>query len=226
MTTPLRSLLRSHAAAMGGAGVVESLDAVEIEFHLVEPTFEVDGTYAARRSGQMRVDIHSGGVRVFSEGYDGEQAWQLPQGAETAEVASDAGRQALLRGVHNQLLGLHELEGHGYQLLLEGVGTVEGQAFHIVRVTGGDGHVVRRYLNADSLLIERSRERRALHPDVDPKELVIESVFSDFRTLDNGLVRAFTETQTELDSGTLLSITTVSQIRVSPEWPSGYFDMP
>ena len=38
-----------------------SVQAVEIVFLLVEPTFTVDGVYAAERGGRMRVDVFAEG---------------------------------------------------------------------------------------------------------------------------------------------------------------------
>lgn len=204
----------------------KQFNAIRVHFRSVEPAFVVDGVYSVNRAGQVRVDVFVEGVRVFSEGYSGAGAWQLDQDSEIAEPASAAGAAALIQSSDRQLRGLHELRDRGYILGYEGVESVDSVEYHVVSVRSADGHVVRRYLNAESLLIERSRETKALHPDVDPMEVVIETRFSDFREVDGGVVKPFLEVQVDLESGDVLATTTVESVEVNPELSPARFEPP
>jgi hypothetical protein len=71
----LESIVDRHVAARGGRAAIEAVRAYETEIRIVEPAFEVDGTYVATRDGQMRVDIVAGGQPAFTEALDGSRAW-------------------------------------------------------------------------------------------------------------------------------------------------------
>ena len=165
---------------------------LQTEFHLVEPTFEVDGIYIAERSGQMRVDIFSNNVRVFSEGLNNSEGWQLPQDAKVSTPTSSVGTRALLHGIENHLFGLHELSLRGHHLELMDKEIIGDIDYLVIRITYSDNHSISRYVNPANWLIELSRENRALHPDIDPTETVIETQYSDFRKVNN-LLKPFYE---------------------------------
>jgi len=222
----LDQLLEHHVNAIGGYAAVEGVNSIQIEFHLVEPEFAVDGIYAATRDGRMRVDIFADNVRVFSEGYDGARGWQLPQDAEHGSPTSPAGTRALQHGIENQLFGLHELSVRGHRLELVGLETIDNSEFYVIKVAFADGHTLWRYVNAANWLIERSRERKALHPDVDPTETTIETRFSDFREVGDDLLRAFYEMQVDLSTEQTLQTTAVRQMTINPAFAPDFFECP
>ena len=226
MTVDLTTLMQRHTTAMGGAKAVESMRAIEIRFTVAEPTFAAKGVYAADRVGRVRVDVYVDSVRVFSEGHNGDRAWQWPQGADHGEPASEAGALALIQGIDNQLLGLHELPDRGYQLRLEGVETIGNQDYHVIRIKTPLAGEIRRYVNPHTWRIERSRERKALHPDVDSTETNIETVFDRFERLENGVLRPRHETQIDLTTGEVLATTKVHNFNIRPVWASDHFDVP
>lgn len=222
----LDEVIERHTKAAGGRRAIEAVHGLEIDFHLSEATFEADGVYRAERLGRMRVDVFMDGVRVFSEGFDGRQAWQLPRGEEHGSPGSPAGARALLRGIEHQLYGLHELGSRGHQLDLEGRESMEELDYWVIRIVHDDGQMLWRYVNATTWRIERGREHKALHPDVDPTETTVETRFSDFRDAGGGLLRPFHETQVDLSSGRQLQATSVRQIQINPEFAPGLFDLP
>lgn len=221
----LETIFQNHVQAMGGHTAVTNLHSLKAEFHLIEPTFAVDGIYCATRDGRMRVDIFAEGVRVFSEGLDGKQGWQLPQGETASVPTSPAGTAALLNGIENQLFGLHELEARGHSVALIGQRAVNNLDYFVIQLVYANGTTLQRYINPSNWLIERSREKKALHPDVDPTEAVIETIFLDFRSV-NGLLRSFHETQTDLSTGQLLQTTQTNNLTINPDLPPTYFDRP
>lgn len=221
----LKNIIENHTNALGGAEAVEAIQGIQVDFHLIEPTFEVDGIYSADRTGRMRVDIFVQNVRVFSEGFDGSQGWQLPQDAERSEPTSPAGTIALKNGIENQLYGLHELQSRGHQLELVGMEKVDDIAYFVIKIGYASGSTLWRYINPNTWLIERGRERKALHPDVDPTELTVETQFSDFRQV-GGVLRPFHEIQLDLSSGQTLQTTTVKGIKINPPFEPDLFECP
>lgn len=221
----LKTILDNHIQAVGGYAAVESLNSIQIAFHLVEPTFAIDGLYRATRQNQMRVDILADGLRVFSEGIDGAQGWQLHQNDKTSTPTSPAGTRALQRGIENHLFGLHELPTRGHMHAQQGPETVEDNDYFVIQITYADGNKAWRYINAATWRVERSRVRAALHPDVDPTETTLETCYTDFRKVD-GLLRPFQETQVDLTTGETVQTTTVKTIDLNPTFPDNYFAAP
>ena len=85
-----------------------------------------------------------------------------------------------------------------------------------------DGFETYRYVNLRTRRIERSRDVRAPHPDVDPKKTLLETAWSDFRSVD-GVLRPFVETQTDLATGKRNQTVTVQSIRKLPALADALF---
>ena len=221
----LDTVIENHIRAIGGQAALEGLQSIQVYLHITEPTFEVDGIYIADRKGKMRVDIFAGDVRVFSEGFDGASGWQLPQNAQSSIPTSPAGTKALLHGIENQLYGLHEFKSRGHQLELTGEETIDGITHHAIKITYKGGNEIWRYVNATNWFVERARERKALHPDVDPTETILETGLSDFRTTD-GILRAFHEEQVDLSTNQVVQTSHVKQLKINPILDAEYFARP
>src|SRR5712671_2110214 len=69
-------VIARNTKAMGGRAAIEAIHSVEINLHITDPGFEVDGIYRAERPGRMRIDVQAGGKHVFTEAFDGERGWQ------------------------------------------------------------------------------------------------------------------------------------------------------
>jgi hypothetical protein len=220
------ALVAKNTDARGGAAAMASVDAYEADIRIVEPKFAVDGTYAATRDGRMRVDIHSGGERVFTEALDHDRAWSWNPEQGVRE-ASPAGAAALRHGIELpfKLFGLHEMRGRGHRLELAGDETLDGVAFHVLRVTLADGFEVTYYLNPGTGLIERDRQRRAMHVDVDPTEEWIETRYENWRPV-AGVLFPFRQVERRVATGELLSTVTVAAIRVNPPFDASRFSPP
>lgn len=176
---PLDETIRRHTEARGGAAAIDAVKNIRTEVEVIEPGFTVTGDYRAR-DGAMRIDIYADGVRVFSEGVYEGRSWQQGGAGAPVTATSDAGRAALLHGIEFNLFGLHQLEARGHALSLEGEETVDGAAYKVVKVTLGDGFETYLYINQQTSMLERRRDIRALHPDADPTEKLIENLYFDF----------------------------------------------
>lgn len=222
----LATLVERHVAARGGAKAIESVKAFECDIQIVEPTFEVEGTYVAARDGRMRVDIRAGGERVFTEALDHGRAWSWSPD-EGVREGSAAGAAALRHGIEFpfKLFGLHEMKARGHRLEPVGRETVDAIEYYVLRLTLDDGFEVRYYLNPETWLIDRERTQRALHVDIDPAPQWIETIHSDYRPV-GGVLYPHRQVERALATDTLLSTGTIREIRLNPPLAPDRFSPP
>lgn len=179
-TSPkLDQLVRRNAEARGGVAAIEAVENLRTKVEIIEPAFAVTGDYRAR-DGAMRIDIYADGARVFSEGVDESGSWQQNgSGAEITETTAE-GRAALLHGIEFNLFGLHELPLRGHKLTYAGEELLDGVNYSIIKIALSDGFETYLYLHPDTAMIERRRDVRSLHPDVDATEKLIENQYFEF----------------------------------------------
>jgi hypothetical protein len=209
-------VIERNTSAMGGRAAIEAIHSIEINLHITDPGFEVDGIYHAARPGRMRIDVQAGGKQVFTEAFDGQQGWQSHDQSEP-EPASPKAAAALRHGVElpGKLFGLHEMKQRGHKIDLVGRETVDGIDYYVLRLTFGDGYTTSLYVDPQSWLITRRRDVRPLHVDVDPTPTTIEQRISDFREI-AGVRFAFASTEIDLKTGKQLESTKVGSIKVNP----------
>jgi hypothetical protein len=209
---------------MGGRAAIEAVKAIEVDLHIVDPGFEVDGTYRAMRPGKMRINVQAGGKHVFTEAFDGEHGWQW-KGEGNPETASAKATAALFHGVEypGKLFGLHELKQRGHQLELLGREKIEGLNYYVLRLVLSDGYTTTLYVDPQTWLITRQRDVRPLHVDVDPTPTTIELRNSDFREI-AGVKFPFATTDTDLKTGKVLESTTVKSIKLNPPVDPAIFE--
>ena len=212
----LLEVIELHTEAMGGRQAIEATSAIQLRLQIVEPSFSVDGVYIADRRGRMRIDIYADGTRVFTEAYDGKVAWQMGQDG-IVKTANATAAAALWHGTQSpgRLFGLHEMVRQGHQLVLLGTETVEGADYYVVKLTYSDGFVTHLYLNAKTFLIERKRDLRALHVDLDASRKWLEDRDANFSQIE-GVMRSLSGTQVDLKTGVTLQTTKVTALRVNP----------
>lgn len=225
-STELSTLVALNTEARGGAAAIESVSDFEADIHIVEPAFEVDGLYAATRDGRMRVDIRAAGGHVFTEAIGRERAWSWnPQ--DGVATASDRGRAALRHGIELpvKLFGLHEMAERGHRLEAAGREAIDGVDYHVLRLRLDDGFETLYFLNPDSGLIERERQHRALHVDMDPTPVWIETMFSDWRPV-AGVLYPHRSVEREVGTGEVLATVTTRAIRLNTSPPDERFERP
>lgn len=223
----LEELVRRHTVAVGGETALDSIRSLRADLRITEPAYTLDGVYRVDRRGRMRIDVFAGDERVYSEGYDGTRGWQMgPDSASLRETDPEA-TAALWRGTQypNNVLSLADMEERGHDLELVGREAVAGTDYHVLRLTLSDGFTTRWYVHPETWLLERRRDIRSLHPDADPIERPIETVWSDFRPV-AGVLRAHRSVQVELASGDTLQRTGVERFRVNPDPPATIFRPP
>jgi hypothetical protein len=220
----LDQVIERNTKAMGGRAAIEAVKSIQVDLHIVDPGFEVDGTYRAARPGRMRIDALMGGKHVFTEAFDGHHGWEWG-GKGNQETASDKATAALYHGVElpGKLFGLHELKERGHRLELIGREKVDDIDYYALRLTMSDGYTTTLYVDPQSWLITRRRDVRPLHVDIDPTPTTIEQRSSDFREI-SGVQFAFASTEIDLKAGKVLESTKVNKIEVNPSINQSIFD--
>ena len=209
-------VIERNTKAMGGSRAIEEMKSIEIDLHIVDPTFEVDGAYRAMRPGKMRIDVRSKGKHVLTEAFDGQNGWEW-NGKGESQPASPKGTAALRHGVQlpGKLFGLHELKKRGNRVELVGREKVDGIDYYVLRLTFGDGYTTSLYVDPASWLITRRRDVRPLHVDVDPTPTTIEQRSTDFRTV-AGVRFPFATTEIDLKTGKELERTKINSVKANP----------
>lgn len=220
----LDQVIARNTKAMGGRAAIEAVKSIQVDLHIVDPGFEVDGTYRAERPGRMRIDALIGGKHVFTEAFDGQHGWEWA-GKGNQETASDKATAALYHGVElpGKLFGLHELKERGHRLELIGREKVDDIDYYALRLTMSDGYTTTLYVDPKNWLITRRRDFRPLHVDIDPTPTTIEQRSSDFREI-SGVQFAFASTEIDLKTGKVLESTKVNKIEVNPSINQSIFD--
>jgi hypothetical protein len=217
-------VIEQNTKAMGGRAAIEAVKSIEVELHIVDPDFEVDGRYRAARPGRMRIDVLAHGKHVYTEAFDGDRGWQWKGKGIAIEEESAEATAALRHGVElpGKLVGLHELRQRGHRVDLAGRERIDGIDYYALRITMNDGSATTLYVDARNWLITRRRDVRPLHVDIDPTPTTIESRFSDFRKV-GGVLFAFASTDTDLATRDVLETTTVRSITVNPQFDATIF---
>ena len=192
----LSQVLAIHTNARGGAAALDAIRTLQNEAEIVEPTFTVRGRYIAQADGYVRVDAFANDSCVFSEGIDSGGGWSWQPGRDPQPASTD-GEAALRHGVEFNLFDLHRLSERGHALSLDGRQEIEGTSYYVIKIRLNDGFETYRYIDPHSWMVTRARDVRAVHPDVDATERVIESEYSDFRDV-SGVVSSFAWLQRDL----------------------------
>jgi hypothetical protein len=211
-TYPFPALIACNDSVVGG-DALRHLERVEFDLRIVEPGFQVDGTYSADRRGAVRIDIFSEGVRVFSEGWDGTTGWQLHQGEHEPQPTSVEAAAPLRHGWEQpgHLWTLQDMARLGHTV--EEDRSVESpDGTRVAHLTLRDGFESWLWIDTSSCLVTRKRDFRAFHPDLDATETWIETRYADFRTLD-GVTRPWSAYNIDLSTGDTIGVTTLEAAR-------------
>jgi hypothetical protein len=220
----LDEIVRRNTYATGGRASIEKVQSIQIDLHIKDPSFEVDGSYYAARPGKMRIDVSAEGKHVFTEAFDGQSGWQW-EGWGEQKSATEKGTAALRHGVElpGKLFGLHELKARGHTIKSIGREQIDGVNYYVLQLILNDGYTLSLYVDPNSWLVTRRRDVRPLHVDVDPTPTTIEHLSSDFRDV-NGVKFPFATTETDLNTGKLLENTITKSVKLNPALPSTFFD--
>ncbi len=202
----LDQVIARHTTARGGARALDAVHAMRADLVISEQGASLKAAWRATLDHLMRIDVALGDKRVWSEGVDKAGPWAWPGGKpEPAPSGGDAER-ALRHGMDFNLVGLHAFPALGHRLTLAGRETLDGVALYVVQIDMADGFRTFRYIDPRSWMITRSRDIRALHPDADPTQKLLENVYEDFRPV-SGVQVSFASRQVDVATGKVLQQT-------------------
>jgi hypothetical protein len=222
----LQEIIDNHTKAIGTKEAIEKVKAAEIKIQIIEPTFTVKGTYVADRNRHMRIDIYNEGKWVFGEGFDGKIGWQRKSENGPAEPSSKQGSAALWHGtvLPGKLYGLHEMESIGNKVTLEGREELDKINYYVLKITLTDGYTKFYYVHPENWMIERSRDFKALHPDIDATKKWAESRNFDFKVQD-GVLRPYRTEEYDLKTGQKIQTTIIESFKINPEIDPKIFEL-
>jgi hypothetical protein len=219
----LAQVVARHTRARGGAKRLDRVRAVSILPTITEKGSVLRAHYLCTDAPAWRIDIYADGRHVFSEGLDSAGPWLWPVGDPKPHDAVADARKTGIQGIEFNLYGLHRFPSRGHSLFLEGRELIEGTNYYVVRVRMKDSYETHLYISPRSWMIERRRDFRAFHPDVDATKAYAEKVYSDFRTVD-GIVSPLSEVQRNWKTGQIINSTTTNSISYNPAIEPGELD--
>jgi len=206
----------ANSTARGGARAIEAVRAIDLQLQIHEDGVTLQGHYRANRDGCMRIDVILDGRRVFTEALGSASSWHMSASDTTPRLNSTDGTAALRHGVEHplRLYGLHEFGRRGQRLELGASETLDGARYDRVDAIYRDGYRAELYLDPATHLVQRMREHKPLHVDVDPTARQLETRYSDYRAV-AGVLFPFRSEELFLDSGEIASWSEVQQLQVN-----------
>ena len=224
--TDISTILARHTEARGGVAAIEAVQALEVNRTVQEGKRQLITHYIATRDGRMRLDVSEHGEIVFSEGYDGETAWQRSGRWAKADDMPDWAVAAVKRSLRYNLYGLHELAASGTSLKLAERERVAGGLYNwVIEATDSDGYKRRLFIDPYDFMIIRVQESSALYPDRSNYPTELETHFLDFREVDGVMFSFASETYSD-EAGQSVQKTSASSIVVNPEFDPSLFSRP
>jgi len=216
-------IIARNTAALGGEAALDAVQTMVKRSIIEEGQYRDIAVFATDRRGRMRIDILADGKRVYAESFDGQLGHQWQTGAEQTP-SSARGTIAMSHTPHlpNHIFRLKDLTANGHQVELVGSESIDGVDYQVLKVTLSDGFETYALINSDSGLVTRSRNKRALHVDVNDDQKVIESRMDDFRQVGD-IVHPHSVVEVDLASGEILSRVTLESLELNKPLPEDYF---
>jgi hypothetical protein len=223
--TPLSldEVVARHTRARGGAKRLDSVKAALIYPTITEKGSMLRARYLCADVPAWRIDIYADAHHVFSEGLDSAGPWLWPAADDKPHDAVADARKTGIQGIEFNLYGLHRFPSRGHSLLLEGRELIGGTNYYVLRVRMKDSYETHLYISPHNWMIERRRDFRAFHPDVDATKAYAEKVYGDFRTVD-GIVSPFSEVQRNWKTGLVINSTITNSMTYNPAIEQGELD--
>lgn len=219
----IEQAVANNVTARGGADALDAVTSQRIDVSIEEGGATYVGQYAATTDGLVRIDIFVEGKRVYSEGIDRYGVWLRSGDGLADESQATGARNALAHGAEDHLFGWHRFTERGHKLSLLPAQTIDGRDHHVVEIRYNTDHVSYFYLDPETWLAVRKRDERAYHPDIDPQQIRVETVPSEFAETE-GVIFSDASEDRNLDTKEILSTNHVLSRTINPEFCPTYFD--
>lgn len=216
----LSDVIRRHTNARGGAARLDSVHALSTDVAITEKASILQAHYSCNDSPAWRIDVYAQGKHVFCEGLDSAGPWLWPSGDSSAHEAVPDAKKTGIQGIEFNLYGLHRFPARGHVLSLDGRELLDGVDYYVIKVVMKDSYESYLYINPTTWMIDRRRDFRAFHPDIDPKKAYAEKRYGDFRTVE-GIVSPFSEKQVNWKTGEEVNSTLVKSVVYNPPFRPG-----
>ena len=216
----LSEVIRRHTNARGGAARLDAVHALSTDLEITEKSSTLQAHYSCNDSPAWRIDVYAGGRHVFCEGLDESGPWLWPAVDGSAHDAVADARKTGIQGIEFNLYGLHRFEARGHVLSLDGRELLDGVEYDVIKVVMKDSYETYLYINPNTWMIDRRRDFRAFHPDIDPKKAYAEKRYGSFRKV-QGIVSPFSEKQVNWNTGEEVNSTIVKSIAYNPQFQLG-----
>lgn len=208
----VEEILQKNLSAVRPESTFNNVENTEKIIQISEADYSLVARYRASSRGHMRIDVFSGDSRVYSEGKDEGGVWEWPSSKDAPENVYHDGMAALEHGIEFNLFPLAELPGRGHEIGLVGRDTICDKEYFVLKVTLSDGFETYRYVNADTWMVDLSRDFRAFHPGVDNTKKNLETRYDQWKRAD-GVVFASRSQNVDLDTGAVIATTIVLDSR-------------
>jgi hypothetical protein len=222
--TNVADAISANTEALGGAVALDAVQTMVKRSLIEEGDYRDIAIFATDRQGRMRVDIFADGERVFAESFDGTHGHQWrPDDGQTP--ASERGTVALSHTPHlpNHIFRLKDAVANGHTLELIGSEAIDDVNYGVLKLTLADGFQTFLFMDSSTGWVTRSRNRRALHVDVDTDQRVIEARMSGFRRVGN-IVHPHSVVEVDLANEEILTRITLQSLDVNRELAPHYFN--
>lgn len=216
----LAELIRRHTKARGGASRLDAVHALSTDVAITEKGSTVQAHYSCNDSPAWRIDVYAQGKHVFCEGLDSGGPWLWPSADSSPHDAVPDARKTGIQGIEFNLYGLHRFAARGHVLSFDGREFLDGVDYYVIKVVMKDSYETYLYINPTTWMIDRRRDFRAFHPDIDPQKAYAEKRYSDFRTV-MSIVWPFFEKQVNWKTGAEVNSTLVKNIVYNPKLKAG-----
>lgn len=223
----LDEILARHTRARGGAAALDRVRSCLIEVDITERGQTIRGRYAAvggasPAEDRVRIDIFAGRRRVYAEGIDEAGVWLRSGDAPPQASVATGAANALLHGAEFNLFGVHRFAGRGHRVRRLPDEPIDGLRHPVIEVVYTTGHATCFFFDPASAMLVRRRDRRAYHPDASTAQQRVETIFSDFQSVE-GVAAAHSNLDRDLLTGNVLATNQVVSRALNPALPDDYF---
>jgi hypothetical protein len=208
----VEQILQNNLSAVRLASSSDNIENTDKVLQISEADYTLIARYRASSDGQMRIDVFSDHIRVYSEGKDEDGVWEWPGGKDEPENVYHDGVGALEHGIEFNLFPLAKLGDRGHEIELVDNETIRDKEYFVLKITLSDGFETYRYVNADTWLVDLSRDIRAFHPGVDNTKKNLETRYDNWEQAD-AVVFASRSQNVDLETGAVIATTLVLSSR-------------
>lgn len=198
----LQQIVAKHLDAIGGPKKLAAIQSIQTAM-IVNERGTLHPLFADRkRPNLLRVRMIHSGELVFTEVYTGARSWEGAPGKE--ECRPDSAAMAATRRAAEQFDDpLISAMAFAHNAHLVGLVRFSGADVYQIDITKRDGSQGSYFVDSQSFLLSRVRNRRPLHPNESVR--LIELVVDDYQLV-SGVLFPFRSIERDVETGEILTV--------------------